>query len=363
MVGRLDRGGRRGLEPLRRHARAAVIADRSVVRRKRGGEHEDPRRLARQQHPRRHRLDHAVRGLPEQPDRGRRRRCCRRCVVLVDALIRLPELEHERIVAAAEQEDGPPVVRVGSRFDGGIDHRRFFPAAVQRELRSMLGADHELVHPRLRGHDPARPADREPRRLEPALLGPRRAEVEGDRRVDSFEHQPLVAVKPAGLEVVPREPSGRIGGGRLVAEAADNVGEGVAVLPHRQSGKLHAGRPVAVAGDRGVKGAMDVVGHLPGRLPRHQRRIFLGHGLVDGGRELADRPVTNERVGVVGRAEPPRAVAPHAVLAIDGGSGMVGGGILCGGILCGAAESAASENHGREHAEGDENAVGSGHGR
>ena len=108
---------------------------------------------------------------------------------------------------------------------------------------------------------------------------------------------------------------------------------------------------------------MDVVGHLPGRLPRHQRRIFLGHGLVDGGRELADRPVANERVGVVGRAEPPRAVAPHAVLAIDGGSGMFGSRMVGGRILCGAAGFAASDDHGGEHADGDENAVGSGHGR
>ena len=81
---------------------------------------------------------------------------------------------------------------------------------------------------------------------------------------------------------------------------------------------------------------MDVFSHLPGCLGVDPRGIVLGHRLVDRGGELVDRPVADERVGLVGRAGPVLPMAADAMLLIDRLAGMVVGNRGRGGRQQGA---------------------------
>ena len=321
VVGGLLRHGRRRREPFRRHARAPVVADAPVVGREGRGGYEQRLALLRREAPLGHRFQDAVRRLPEERDRGA---AGRRMLLAVDALVGLRELERERIRAAAEEEQTAAVFVVGARLHPAVEEGHLVPGLVEPQPHGVFGADHELVGARLRREQRARPADREPVRPEHLRVGALDAEVEVHSRIDPLEDEPGVAVEVVAREILPLQAPAAVVGGHAAAEAPYQVGEGVVELAVGESGQFHAGGPLPIPGHGRVEGPVDVLGHLAGRVAGDRLRVVFRHRVMDVFRELVDRAVARERRRHVGRARPVLAVAPQAVLAVDGQARVVG---------------------------------------
>ena len=152
-----------------------------------------------------------------------------------------------------------------------------------------------------------RPTDAEFVRLD--LLGERGvgAEVEINVRIDAAQHFLIVADIPPG-EIVRREAA-FIAPLRWIAEAADEIGDGIAILPHGQPRQIDAGRPGPLAGNGGIKAGMHVRGDGRRILFRQRAGVVLRHRVADQFRELTHGQIARERLGVFLR---PFAVRPVA---------------------------------------------------
>ena len=244
-------------------------------------------------------------------------------VLFVDAPFGLREFEPKRIAAATEEQDARLVFGLVARLYIGIDERRLIRGRVDGERDGVFGADHELVDARLRRHERTGPSDREAVGLESLRVGPLEAEIKIDLWVDLFVDKARLAVKTSTPEILGPQAAAAVDARAAIAEAGDQVGGGVLILPDREPGEFHAGRPIAIAGHGRIEGAVDVFGHLPGRVPCDPRRIVLRHRLIDIGGELVDRAVTDERFGHVLRAGAGIAMAAAAVFAVDRQAGVV----------------------------------------
>ena len=322
MIGSLNACRRRRRKPVLRHARASLIADRFVVGREGRLQHEHFCGIMRNQAPLRHGLEHTVRWLPEQFDRGVGERLV---LLVVDPLIGLREFKPQGIGPTAEQEDARPVFGLSARLYIGIDERRLVPGRVEGELGRVLGADDEFIHARLGGHDRSHPADRKPIGLEAFRVGTLHAEVEVHLRVDLLVDQ-FLPIERASLEILGPQSAAVVDSGATLAKARDEIGDGVLILPHGEPGELDAGRPVAVAGHGRIEGAVDVLGHVPGGVAGDLRGVVLRHRLVDVGGELVDGAVADELFRHILGANAIVGVAAGAVLLVDGQAGVVGGG-------------------------------------
>ena len=209
-------------------------------------------------------------------------------VLHVDALVGLRELEPERIAAATEEQDVRLVFGVVPRLHVGIDEGLLVPGRVEGEFGGVIGADHEFVDARLRGHDRTGPADRKAIGLEPFRVGAFKAEIEIDLWVDLLVDEACLAVEVAAEEIFGPQATAAVNARTTVAETGDQVGGGVLILPDGEPGEFHAGRPVTIAGHGRIEAAMDIFGHLPGRIAGDLRRIVLRHRLVDIGGQLID---------------------------------------------------------------------------
>ena len=323
VVGHLNAGrGGRG-KPFRRHARAPLVADRLVVGGKGCLEDEHLGAVVRDQAPLGHRLEHAVGRPPKQLHRGMGGMLV---LLVVDALVGLREFELEWIAAATEEQDVRFVFGVVPRLHVGIDEWRLVPGRVEGELRGVRRTDHDLVDTRLRWHDRTSPADREAVGLKPFRVGALEAEIKIDLWVDLLVDEARLAVEVASVEILGPQAAAAVDARAAIAEAGDQVGGGVLVLPDGEPGEFHPGRPVAIAGHGRIEAAVDVFGHLPGRVTGDLRRIVLRHRLVDVGGELVDRAVADERFGHVLGAGAGIAMAADAVLTVDGQARVVFGG-------------------------------------
>ena len=312
---RLDR-----LQPFLRDGAAALVADAAIVRGEGSRDDKRRRRVLGDQVPRGHPLDRPVRLPPEELDRGPPRLLVDR---VVDPLAGLRELQPQWMGPSGEEVDRATVLGVVARLHPGVDERRAVPVGmVDQQPDGLLGADDELMHPRLHRHDRALPADRKPARLEALRIGPLDAEVEADRGIEPLE-DPAGGVEVAPLEIFPPQPPLRSRARRGGKKPGDEIGDRLLVLADGEPGKFDPGRSMAVTGQRRIEAAMNPLCHRGCRLAGDGGRVVLRHGIGDIPGQLPDGAVTDQRSRGCRRADTVVAVAAEAVLAVDRRAGVI----------------------------------------
>jgi hypothetical protein len=155
-------------------------------------------------------------------------------------------------------------------------------------------------------------------------VGPLDAEIEHHPRVDPFEDEAVPAVEGAAGEVFADQAAAAIVAGDAASEAPHQVGERVSQLAVGQAGELDPGGPIAIAGHRRIEGLVDETGDRAGGLARDGLGIVLRHRVVNVVRQLVDGAVADEGRRHVGGARSVLAVAPQAMLAVDGQTRWLG---------------------------------------
>ena len=247
------------------------------------------------------------------------------------------ELDLDGIAAPAEQEDRRLRRARHAGAHPEVDEGVLLAAAFRRvdvEADTVGRGDAELIFAGVGRQHGAGPVDAELRGIR-ALLRRGGAEVEVDDRIDLLLEGRLrpvairhlwVALRALAVDARQAARLGRAGG---AAERTEQIGDALAILADGEVGQFDARRVITRAGLGGVEGLMDEFRRGRGVGRRKRARIVLRHLPGDvlgqgGDRLLADQGF----VRLAGDAFAHRAVAAHAVLAVDGFAGPGGGQVL-----------------------------------
>jgi hypothetical protein len=251
-----------------------------------------------------------MRRLPPQRDRRR---------VL---LLRLDQLQPQRIPASAEQPDRRPIFLVVARLHARVDQGPLPLFLIHPQLAAVFGLDDELVVAGVgREHAPP-PSRRKLFFLDLLRLGTRVLEIEVDGCIEPLE-LPIAPPRPLRFVILPLQAAlGRRFAART--KRADQISERIAILPHGQPRQLDPRRVQPGLRVLRIERIVHVLRHALRIRPHAIARRILRHRLADKLRQLENRAIAGQCVRILVGPLAVVAVTRSTVLLVDFLAGALG---------------------------------------
>ena len=214
---------------------------------------------------------------------------------VVHALLGFGEFQADRVGTAAQEPDRAAKRGLFARLHPGVNQGCL--AIVDPEPGGVVGLDDELIVAGRGGLDQSFPTRGELVRLELLGVGAGDSEVESDGRVGPLDRRVVTAPRPPVVVISAAKAAEFERGGRL-AEAGDQVGDGVLVLADREPRQFDPGWGDPGACDRRIEGVVNEGGHRAGLVPLAFPGGVGRHRLIDQLREARDRPLAGQGLRV-----------------------------------------------------------------